>query len=261
MADRTAETQPPDFRELACGACLRAESLTFDFSMAFQPIVDLPNREVFAYEALARGVNGEPAGTVFDLVDASNQYRFDQSCRVKAIKLAADLGIGCYLSINFMPNAVYRPELCIRTTLAAAREYGFPTDRIIFEITETERISRIEHLKSIVHHYQQIGFLTAIDDFGSGFAGLNLLAEFQTDLIKLDMDLVRDIDINRPRQSIVRGIMRTAGDLGIRVIAEGIETIDEMACLRELGVRLFQGFLFARPAFEELPSVEIPALP
>ena len=258
MNENDSRRRPPDFRELGCRECLRAEPLGFDFSMAFQPILDLASGEVFAYEALVRGPGGESAGTVFESVDASNQYRFDQVCRVKAIELAARLGIECYLSINFMPNAVYTPERCIRTTLKAAREFGFPTHRIIFEITESERIERVEHLRNIISHYREIGFLTAIDDFGSGFAGLNLLAEFQTDIVKLDMELVRDIDSDPPRQAIVRGIVQTAGEMGIRMIAEGVETTSELACLRDLGIDLFQGFLFAKPGFEQLPAYEIP---
>jgi EAL domain-containing protein (putative c-di-GMP-specific phosphodiesterase class I) len=226
--------------------------------MGFQPIVDLRDRSVFAYEALARGPDDQPAGWVFDRIDESNQYRFDQICRVKAIKLAAELGIESHLSINFMPNAVYRPELCIRTTLAAASEYGFPTERIIFEVTETERVGKVDHLKNIIQHYQKIGFLTAIDDFGSGFSGLNLLAEFQPDLVKLDMELVRDIDTSESRQAIARGIVQTADELGIRLIAEGVETISELASLQEMGIKLVQGFLFAKPAFEALPDVEFP---
>lgn len=249
--------KPPDFTDLGCRQCLQGEPLGFDFSMAFQPIVDRTSNRVFAYEALARGLNGESAGTVFDRVNADNQYRFDQVCRVKAIKLAADLGIECYLSINFMPNAVYTPASCIRTTLACADEFEFPRERIIFEITETERINRLNHLKNIVEHYRQIGFLTAIDDFGSGFAGLNLLAEFQTDIVKLDMGLVRGIDQNTARQAIVRGILQAAEEMGIRVIAEGVETGAELAFLEAEGVRLFQGFLFARPGFEKLPPADL----
>ena len=260
MHEKVSNRKPPDFRGLGCRECLRAEPLGFDFSMAFQPIIDLAAGEVFAYEALVRGPGGESAGAVFESVDASNQYRFDQVCRVKAIELAARLGIECYLSINFMPNAVYTPERCIRTTLKAAREFGFATDRIIFEITESERIERVAHLKHIISHYREIGFLTAIDDFGSGFASLNLLAEFQTDIVKLDMELVRDIDSDPPTQAIVRGILQTAGEMGIRMIAEGVETASELGCLRELGIDLFQGFLFAKPAFEQLPDYEIPRM-
>ena len=110
--------------------------------MAFQPIVDVKTRQIFAYEALVRGLNNESASAVFSLVNETNRYRFDQTCRVKAVKLASALGMTCNLSINFMPNAVYRPELCIRTTLQAAETYSFPIERIIFEITEGEKRAR-----------------------------------------------------------------------------------------------------------------------
>lgn len=223
--------------------------------MAFQPIVDVDVREVFAYEALARGPCDEPAGWVFDRVNDENLYRFDQECRVRAIRLAARLGMTTYLSINFLPNAVYHPEACMRKTIEVSSEVGFPRDRLIFEITEGERVGDHDHLLSIVRSYREQGFQTAIDDFGAGYSGLNLLAGFQPDLIKLDMSLVRRIDRDRVRRAIVRGILGMAGELGCRVIAEGIETVEEMESLRGLGVRLFQGYLLARPAFEALPPV------
>lgn len=102
-----------------------------------------------------------------------------------------------------MPNAVYRPELCIRTTLAAAKQYRFHIERIVFEVTESEQVDNVEHLKNIVAHYQQRGFLNAMDDFGAGYAGLNLLAELETDIVKLDMALIRDLDSIKPRQTLV----------------------------------------------------------
>lgn len=246
---------PQDFRELTCAECAGGAGLDFDFTMAFQPIVDVCGREVFAYEALVRGPGNEPAGEVFRNVNDTNRYRFDQACRIKAIELAAELGLPCLLSINFMPNAVYRPELCIRTTLAAAATYGFPIERIIFEVTEGEQVTDHEHLRDIIQHYQQRGFLTAIDDFGAGYSGLNLLAGFQPDMVKLDMALIRGIDGDRSRQAIIRGIGQFCNELSIRIIAEGVETREERACLEDAGITLFQGFYFARPGFRTLPEV------
>lgn len=240
------------FRELGCGECLRGAGLSFDFTMAFQPIVNITNQSIFAYEALVRGLNQEPAGVILDKVNQTNRYQFDQACRVKAIKLASQLKIPCYLSINFLPNAVYRPELCIRTTLAAADEYGFPTDRIIFEITEGERVDDQAHLREIIEYYKKRGFKTAIDDFGAGYSGLNLLAEFQTDFLKLDMALIRHIETDLIRQAIVKGILHVCQDLGITPIAEGVETAAELASIQEMGIELVQGFYFAKPAFEAL---------
>jgi EAL domain-containing protein (putative c-di-GMP-specific phosphodiesterase class I) len=252
--------KPVDFRSLGCSECLDGGGLDFDFTMAFQPIVNVTSGDIFAHEALVRGPNGEGAGSVFAHVNDGNRYRFDQTCRVKAIRLAAELGMSCLLSINFLPNAVYRPELCIRTTLNAAQEYGFPIDRIIFEVTEGERIEDHPHLRNILEHYQEQGFHTAIDDFGAGYAGLGLLAEFQSDLIKLDMALIRGIDHDRSRTAITRGILQMARDLEIRVIAEGVETAAEYLTLRDLGVELFQGYYFARPAFQALTEVSADAL-
>lgn len=244
-----------DFRPLGCAECANGSALGFDFSMGFQPIVDSRTRRIFGHEALARSLDGGPAAHVFEYVNQNNRYRFDQACRVKAIKMAAELGIDSMLSINFMPNAVYKPELCIRTTLHAAEKYAFPVNRIIFEITEGEKIENHAHLREIILHYKNVGFLTAIDDFGAGYSGLNLLAEFQPDLVKLDMALIRNIHQDKGRRSIVRGIMLVCQEMDIAVIAEGIEVYEEYAALMDLGVPLFQGYYFARPAFEALAEV------
>lgn len=243
-----------------CSICANGANSTFDISMAFQPIVDTADRSIFAYEALVRGAGGESAGTVFEQVNDGNRYNFDQACRVTAIEWAAHLSIETWLSINFMPNAVYEPERCIQTTLRAAERFAFPTERIIFEITEGERVDDPGHLDKIIRYYQAQGFLTAIDDFGAGYAGLSLLADFRTDLVKLDMGLVRDIDQHLTRQAIVRATLSVCDTLNIRAIAEGVETRAELDTLREMGVNLFQGYLLAKPGFQSLPEVDWTAL-
>lgn len=238
-----------------CSGCRSADGLDFDFEYAYQPIVDLATRTIYAHEALVRGSGGESAYSVLSKVNDTNRYQFDQACRVKAIQGAAALGMQGLLSINFLPNAVYRPEACIRSTLAAAIEYNFPIERIIFEVTESEQVMDRPHLVNIFREYQRFGFHTAIDDFGAGYAGLNLLAEFQPSIIKIDMDLVRGIDQSAPKRAIVKGIVSICNDLNIRVLAEGIETPQERDCLREAGIRLMQGYLFARPAFQALGTI------
>lgn len=226
--------------------------------MAFQPIVDVRSREVFAYEALVRGLDGSGAPHILSQLNDDNRYQFDQACRVKAVRLAAQLEMSCYVSINFLPNAVYEPAACIRATLEAAQEHQFPSHRLIFEITENERVVDKNHLKRILEEYRRRGFKTSIDDFGAGYSGLNLLAEFQPDIIKIDMELVRDIDTNRVRQAIVQGILGVCEALSIEVIAEGVETLAEYRTLRAMGIYYFQGFLFAKPAFEQLPAIHWP---
>ncbi|WP_239495752.1 EAL domain-containing protein [Marinomonas primoryensis] len=214
-------------------------------------------KTVFAQEALVRGLNNEGAFHVFQNVNETNRYRFDQSCRVKAIQLAAKLDVHkhSFLSINFLPNAVYKPELCIRTTLNAAEEFHFPKEKIIFEFTENEQIIDSVHLESIIQHYKEQGFLTATDDFGSGFNGLNQLADLNTDITKIDIVLIRNIDQDKKRQIIVRNLVNLFNELNMMIVAEGVETKAEYHTLQDMGIHLFQGYYFARPSFESLPDI------
>jgi EAL domain-containing protein (putative c-di-GMP-specific phosphodiesterase class I) len=241
-----------------CSACRDGHGLGFPISMAFQPIVNLDTGTIFAHEALVRGIAGESAGSLLGQLNKSNLYPFDQACRITALEWAAKLQVPAMVSINFMPNAVYKPETCIRATLEAAERFNFPLNRIIFEVTEQEQVLDIDHLTNILRAYRKQGFMTAIDDFGAGYAGLNLLADFQPDLIKLDMQLIRDIDQDSVRQILVEATLQMCRKLNIRVIAEGIESLGELHALRDMGVELFQGYLLAKPGFESLPEVNWP---
>lgn len=241
-----------------CEGCRDGAGFELPFTMAFQPIVDVADRTIFAHEALVRGVGGEGAYSVLSQVADDNRYAFDQQCRVKAIELATGLDLprdGARLSINFMPNAVYEPRACIRLTLATALRTGFPLDRIIFEFTEDEKLD-IDHLLNILRTYRAMGFKTAIDDFGAGYAGLGLLSKFQPDIVKLDMELIRGVDRDRVKQRIVRSMLDLLSDLNIQTICEGVETRDELQALQDLGVRLIQGYVLAPPAFESLVAAD-----
>jgi len=243
---------------MTCDGCTTASTLDLDVSMAFQPIYDAVDQRVWGYEALVRGVGGEGAGEVLAQVRPDQRYRFDQDCRVTAIELASRLFPDpeqLKLSINFMPNAVYEPSACLRATLRAADRHGFPLRSIMFEFTEDEQVNDAAHLTGIIAEYRKRGFTTAIDDFGAGHAGLSLLVDFQPDLIKIDMLVIRGVDTDAARQAVVAGVVHMADALGITVLAEGIETEAEYRTLREAGIRLFQGYWFARPAFEALPPL------
>jgi EAL domain-containing protein (putative c-di-GMP-specific phosphodiesterase class I) len=244
-----------------CDGCRRPDT-QFDLAMAFQPIVDIETGRAWAYEALVRGPAGQSAAEVLAGVTAENRYAFDQQCRVAAITQAVEAGIidtGARLSINFLPNAVYSPLACIQLTLKTAAVVGFPTDRLIFEFTENEEMVDTTHVATIIETYRRMGFATALDDFGAGHAGLSLLARLQTDIIKLDMELIRAIDTSMPRRMIVEGLIGMFSRMGIATIAEGIETIAEYEVLRGMGVRYMQGYLLARPSFKSLPTHALPA--
>ena len=239
-----------------CEKCKSGKSLGFEISMAFQPIVNLQNFDVFGYEALVRTPENGGAAEVFKHVNKDNLYLFDQKCRKKAIQVASELNLNKFLSINFMPNAVYEPSRCIQTTLRTAAELGFPLDLIIFEFTEHEEIKDIDHLSSIVKDYQSRGFLTAIDDFGAGFSGLNLLSQVTVDMVKIDRMLIKDIDLDPRRIRILRGLKSLLFPVVKCVVVEGVETLGELKCLYGLGFRHFQGYYFAKPGFESLPEVD-----
>jgi EAL domain-containing protein (putative c-di-GMP-specific phosphodiesterase class I) len=247
------------FKSVGCAECRNLDGLGFSFTMAFQPIFNVRTGSPYAYEALVRGLNGESAASILGQVNDQNRYRFDQACRVRAIELAAELGLpaipDCKLSINFLPNAVYRAETCIRATLEAARMFDFPVERLMFEVTEGERVDDPEHLKSIFQEYERQRFTTAIDDFGSGYSGLNFLAMFQPQVLKIDMALTRNIDTDSTRRAIVEGIVLVSKRLNITVVAEGIETCGERDTLLELGISLMQGYLFARPLIGSLQQM------
>lgn len=246
------------FDESHCGQCECGEGLNFSFSFAFQPIVDVVNQSVYAYEALVRGTEGQGALSILEQVNEQNRYTFDQVCRVKAVKLAARLGMEARLSINFMPNAVYQAEHCIRTTLAAAKTYNFDTKKLIFELTENEQLNSLDHLVSIIDAYREMGFATAIDDFGAGYSRYNLMIASPPNILKLDMGLVRDVHKNVNKQAVIAGIIAMMEQLGGEIVAEGVETKQEYFFLRSQGITLFQGYLFAKPGFEHLPEPVFP---
>ena len=242
-----------------CVGCRDDVELPFKFKMGFQPIVDMTSQQVWGYEALVRGVNGESALSILNQVTDEVRYRFDQASRVMAIETAGALYAGrdLRLSINFMPNAVYEPSACIQKSLAAAKRAHFPHKNLMFEFTENEKMTDPAHVQKIVDAYRKFGFWTALDDFGAGYAGLGLLARWQPDLIKIDMELLRDIHLSRAKQAIIAGVVGIAHALDIQVLAEGVENEQELVVLRAAGISLFQGYYFAKPALMALPDVSV----
>jgi EAL domain-containing protein (putative c-di-GMP-specific phosphodiesterase class I) len=226
-----------------------------EFSFAFQPIVDVDARKVISFEALVRGPCGEPSSEVFSRVPPQAIYSFDQACRVKALRLAARLNLDASLNLNFLPNSIPRSTEYLYATLMASEEVGIPAQRLVFEVTDTAYVRHAGNVERVFDTYASYGFSTAIDDFQLGFTALRRLAEHQPTYIKLDRQLIEDIHHNRMRQVVVRGIRGLCNRLSVTLVAEGVEQSEEYQWLREAGIRFFQGFYFARPAFEALTVV------
>jgi EAL domain-containing protein (putative c-di-GMP-specific phosphodiesterase class I) len=229
--------------------------LDFDFSFAFQPIVDAQTRQIVSYEALVRGTKGEPAMDVLSRISADNIFGFDRAVRLKAIHLASRLKLSKNLHINLLPFGNYLTNMNINATLKASAECGFPLENIIFEITESEVLTDHRNLIDIIRLYNGYNFRTAIDDFGTGYSGLKLLVQYQPNYVKLDRSLIANIDDDEVKKVIFQGIRLICKKLGIAIMAEGVERVEEYAWLRSMGVTYFQGYYFALPAFEELPEV------
>lgn len=239
------------------GHCNRCDSpVPFAFTMAFQPIVNVLERRIIYYEALVRGPNGESAWSILSKVTDELMYRFDQECRIKAIELASQLGMQERLSINFLPNAVYEPSACIQATLETSRRVGWPIERLNFEITETERVKDRDHMRNIIDSYRAMGFTTSLDDFGNGYANLDLLTDLRPDSLKIDRELVMGCDADARRQAILKSVVTLATQLEIQLVAEGVETREESRCLIALGIPVQQGFYFSRPNLESLAQVD-----
>jgi EAL domain-containing protein (putative c-di-GMP-specific phosphodiesterase class I) len=230
--------------------------------MAFQPIVDVTRHTVFAYEALVRGTEQESALDVLGQVTEESRAAFDQSCRIKAMILAQQLGIaeqGALLSVNFMPGAHYAASDCFQRTMQAAEWTGFPLTSLMFEISEMESLDDSARLSAIAAEYRRHGLTIALDDFGAGNSGLNLLADIDVQVIKLDGRLVRGINAQPRAEEIVRSTAAMAHRLGIQIVAECVETRTELDILLDCGISLMQGYLFAKPTFEFLPEITWPA--
>lgn len=231
-------------------------NINVEYSHAFQPIIDIASRKIVSYEVLLRGKNNESPMSVFDQVPSESLMDFDQASRERAMALAASLGLECSLNLNFSPGAIlFENGKYLKDTIVAAQNIGLKNKQLVVEITEGEAISNTAELKNVLNDARRAGMTIAVDDFGAGYSGLNLLADIQPDMLKLDMHLLRNIEQQGARQSIVKAICNVCFDLGIDVLAEGVETIEEFRFLEKLDILLYQGYYFAKPGFETLPTV------
>lgn len=217
----------------------------------FQPIISLTTAEVLGYEALSRA---ELHACKIDIeqlfgiaVETRRLWAFEKLCRTKALQNAALKPLGAKIFINVDPNIMYDPALKAGFTCEKLREYGLNPNDIIFEITEKSAIADMEAFTASIRHYQKQYFKIAIDDFGSGYSGLGRVCAVSPNYIKIDMELVREIQDDVSKKSVVGGIVQFCKELGIRLIAEGVETEGELRTLIRLGVDYGQGYFLGRP--------------
>lgn len=230
------------------------------FSMAFQPIVNVITGEPYGFEALVRSSTGDSASSVLTRVPDANFHLFDKACRSYAMQLSVSCGLlerpGQRLCVNVNPKAAMHQSTSLRLTCDEAVTLGFPLERLVLELVEDAEIVDVDDLKQMVEEYRSCGVQVAMDDFGAGYSGLKLLSMLHPDVVKVDMSLVDRIHVHRPSAIIVKAIVEVCFELGIVVIAEGVERYETAVQLRDMGVLYQQGYYFAKPAFEQLPRLD-----
>lgn len=218
----------------------------------FQPIWDLKANRHYGWECLTRGRAPDgalvPPGRLFDAARSSGMtFPLDRLARQTALRSASALQIPGFLFINFLPTAIYDPVFCLRTTTELARELGMDPARIVFEVVESEDVADQPHLRRIVDYYRDQGFRVALDDVGSGYAGLNTLVGLQPNVLKVDIEIIRDIPTTPAKQSVFKVLRSVCQDLGILLLAEGVETDAERQWVSDHGADLAQGYWWGRP--------------
>jgi EAL domain-containing protein (putative c-di-GMP-specific phosphodiesterase class I) len=224
----------------------------------FQPILSLLDGEIFGYEALSRGPRGSLLEKPDDLFSAAEQFNkvweLEFLCRSKAFARANGLPKDKMLFINVDPNIIKDPRFQKGVTLDMLAYYKIDASSIVFEITEKNSIEDYKSFRKVLDHYTSQGYEIAIDDMGSGYSGLKLLAETRPQFIKIDMDLVRNIDKDGLKQALLKAFNEFSAVANMKMIAEGIETIDELQTLIAIGIPYGQGYLLQRPIDQFLDS-------
>ncbi|MEN3185279.1 MAG: EAL domain-containing protein [Atribacterota bacterium] len=218
----------------------------------FQAIVDVSNREIVGYECLSRGIKRDGSllypETMFRLAEKADLlFYLDRLCRIKSLQSARENVITKMIFVNFSPSAIYNPEFCLRSTINTAKELNYDVSKVVFEVIESEKLENHEHLKEVLDYYKKWGFKVALDDVGAGYANLEMLVQLKPDIVKIAMSFVRHVHHEPIKKSVITAITTLAKEMGLKTIAEGVETEEEFSTVKDLGVDYAQGYLFGKP--------------
>jgi len=216
----------------------------------YEPIVEVSTRTVFGYEALARGPVGtelhSPAVMFERATEEGLVFELDSLCRRRGLEGALDLPSGTKLFLNFRPTTIHDPSFqaeVLSRTLAQSRLR--PSD-IVFEISEQESIDNFWLFREVRDYYGSLGFQIALDDTGAGYSSLEAVMELSPEFIKVDRAFVQGIDQDPSRQELLKALHAVANRICSRIIAEGLDTLEELNTLGQLGIPFGQGWLFGK---------------
>lgn len=226
---------------------------------ALQPIVQPTEGKISSLEALIRSNDGGSPERFFNTIDQDKVYEVDLLTKAYAFALAEKIGIGDHkIAINLLPMSLVNVPGAVDYLMDQILIHGLQPEQVVIEVTENEMISGFNQFNSAIKQLRAAGIGLAIDDFGSGYAGLSLLTRFQPDKLKIDREIVSNIHLSGPKQAIVKSIISCCTDMEIALVAEGIEKIEEWCWLESAGIKRFQGFLFARPELNGVGEIHWP---
>lgn len=220
----------------------------------FQPIISLRDSSVLGYEALSRITDDNKYFSIEELFDFSiaenRTWDLEHLCRTTALKTAYEKlkpPIDKKLFLNVNPNIMHDNKFRQGFTKEYLEKFKITPENIIFEITEKSAITNMSDFLLTVSHYKKQKYMIAIDDVGAGYSGLNLISDIKPHYIKIDMKLIRNIHLDNLKYSLVKSMLELSYSSNINIIAEGIETEDELLTLINLGVQYGQGYFIKIP--------------
>jgi EAL domain-containing protein (putative c-di-GMP-specific phosphodiesterase class I) len=217
----------------------------------YEPIVEVGTNVVFGYEALARGPDGTDLNAPIAMfTEARRQglvYELDCLCRASGLTGAVDFPEGTKLFLNVLPSAIHDPDFRADRLIRTLAECRLTPNDVVFEVSEQESIRDFDAFREMRDYYRSLGFAFALDDTGSGYAGLEALLEISPEYIKIDRAFVSGVDEDPVRQDVLRALRGVADKTGARIIGEGLNRLEELAMLGELGIHFGQGWLFGHP--------------
>jgi EAL domain-containing protein (putative c-di-GMP-specific phosphodiesterase class I) len=221
----------------------------------YQPVVDVLERRIIGFEALSRVTDGTYSSpeTLFKIAQENNSlWNLERLCRRKALDGLPAIAPHQLLFLNIEPDSIHDPELMDPGFLALLGEAGLTPRQIVLEMTEHSAIQDFAAVRRTLGAFRNMGFRLAMDDVGSGYSGLQAITEIAPDFIKIDMTLVRDLHNHPIKRELISTIRKFTDATGISLVAEGVESPEELESLIDAGVRCAQGYLFAKPS--ESPS-------
>lgn len=221
------------------------------FRIQFQPITSLKEPKVFGYEALVRmpqdGIMNRP-GLYYQAADRARLVSWlDIACQEKCFEEAQKAGVRDYLFINMDAEGLSYFNLAERSLKEQAERRGISPSRVVIEITERQMVEDYPKLLHDIERMRTQGFKIAIDDAGEGYSSLRSISDMLPEFVKIDRAMIRSIENNGARQSLLRAVVDFSDKIGSHVIAEGVETRDELDCVMDQGVTLVQGYLLGKP--------------